>query len=144
MAKRTAVLVVLFRIQHTIPRIALFFPRGEDWSFMQITGPFLGFCSPPEIVGKDPSFCSARRRNCTRQAGPSHFIPFLCLTAPFEEEAPGSTYPEFPGLLLLLGIWFAKFSSIDLNRDLHWYESTQNLTHSLVCMRKYPCSFKLN
>lgn len=31
----------------------------------------------------------------------------------------------------------------DLNRDLHRYESTQNLAHSLVCMQKYPCSFKL-
>ena len=32
----------------------------------------------------------------------------------------------------------------DLNRDLHRYESTQNLAHSLVCMQKCPCSFKLN
>lgn len=78
MAKGTAVLVVLFCIHHTIPELHCSFPEGEDWSLMQITGPFLGFCSLPEIIGKDPSFCRARRRDRTRQAGPSHFIPFLC------------------------------------------------------------------
>lgn len=67
----------VFTIRFTVLHCS--FPEGEDWSLMQITGPFLGFCSCPEIVGKDLSFCRVRRRNCTRQAGPSYFISFLCL-----------------------------------------------------------------
>lgn len=32
----------------------------------------------------------------------------------------------------------------NLNQDWHWYESTQNLAHSLFCVQNHPCSLKLN